>query len=351
MRQRLVEDDLLQVVRAVGSTLDRLRGKHILLTGGTGFVGTWILETIAWLNETKGFGSTVHLPTRSPDLFCRRAPHLTGRQDIRLVCGDVRTFEHPDETCSFVIHAAASSLRRPSVHDSREIANTIVDGTRHVLELAARKPVESFLFVSSGAVYGTQPPEMERVNEDYAGAPDISSSGSTYGEAKRFAELMCTLYREADGVPVRVARPFGLTGPYQDLDGGFALTDFIRCGLRSEEIRIEGDGTPVRSFCYAADLTIALLKILLEAEPGSVFNVGSECEISISELASRIVNVMGASVPITIQETQMAGRRAPRYVPDTSRLQQRLGFRPRYELTETLRRTIAWNRHHIGEYA
>ncbi|MBE3110629.1 MAG: NAD-dependent epimerase/dehydratase family protein [Acidobacteria bacterium] len=351
MRHPLVEEDLAAIARGVGPGLERLRGKTILLTGGTGFVGTWILETIAWLNETQEFGSTVHVPTRSPDHLCRRRPHLGGRRDIRMVCGDVRTFRYPHDTCSFVIHAAASSLRRPSVHDSREIANTIVDGTRHVLDLAAREHVESFLFVSSGAVYGPQPPQIERVPEDYTGAPDLASASSAYGEAKRYAEMMCTLYREADGVPVRVARPFALTGPYQDLVGGFALTDFIRCCLRSEGIRIEGDGTPVRSFCYAADLTTALLKILLDAEPGSVFNVGSECEISISELARLIVNVTGSSVPITIEGAHVAGRRADRYVPDTSRLQQRLGFRPRYELTETLRRTIAWNRHHMGENA
>lgn len=337
------------IARGVGPGLERLRGKTILLTGGTGFVGTWLVEAIAWLNETRRFKSTVYIPTRSPHSFLRRVPHLGGRDDIRLELGDVCTFEYPDDSCHFVIHAAASSHRRPSGQDSLAIANTIIDGTRHVLDLALPRHVESFLFVSSGAVYGTQPPRLERVPEDYCGAPDLTSPGSAYGEAKRCAEMMCTLYREVHALPTRVARPFSLAGPYLNLDGSFALTDFIRCCVRSEEVCIRGDGTPVRTYCYAADLATALLKILLDARSGSVFNVGSEFEVSIADLADRIVSLTGSQVPIRVSGTEMAARGLERYVPDTSRLRQDLGFRPAYDLARTLQRTVAWSRDNIGQ--
>lgn len=338
-----MEQDLAQVVQAVGFSLDRLRGKCLLITGGTGFIGTWLLETVSWLNDQRNLAVRVYVPTRSPEQFIRRATHLA-RPDIVLLRGDVRSFNYPDESCDFIIHAAAPGDPRVWLRNPREVAETIVDGTRHVLDLAVRKQVESFLFVSSGAVYGTQPPDLARIPEGYAGGPEIGTHRSAYGEAKRYAETLCAIYLEDRRVPIRVARPFTFAGPYQEVEGAFAVTEFIRCCLRREPIRIKGDGTAVRTYCYAADLAAALWKILLASEAGRVFNVGSEFEICVADLAHR-VSVLGDSpVPTVVEGARVPGRLPSRYVPDTSRLRYQLDFELRYELPEVLERTIRWTR-------
>ena len=326
-----------------GLGLDRLRGKRLLLTGGSGFIGTWLLETLSWRNDHEGVPTKVYVPTRCPEQFARRVPHLV-RPDILLIRGDVRSFDYPDDSCDFVIHAAAPADPLAPVRDPLEVAETIAQGTRRVLELAVTKNVESFLFISSGAVYGTQPRDLERVPEDYVGGPDIGRQGAAYGESKRYAETLCATYRETYGVPVKVARPFTFCGPYQDINGAFAVTEFVRCCLRGEPIRIKGDGTALRSYCYAADLAVALWKILLVADVGCVFNVGSEFEINIAELARRVTALSALPVPIVVERTHVAGTPPSRYVPDTSRLRRALALEPLYDLSEALGRTIEWAR-------
>ncbi|MBI4855213.1 MAG: NAD-dependent epimerase/dehydratase family protein [Acetobacterium woodii] len=156
--------------------------------------------------------------------------------------------------------------------------------------MAIQKDIEGFLFVSSGAVYRVQPPDLERIPEDYLGALDVTNIRSAYGEAKRYAEMLCTLYHQRHGLPMHIARPFTFVGPYQDLNSGFAITDFIRDGLQGGPLTIQGDGTTVRSYCYAADLTAMLWKILLQSSVGRVYNVGSDESISILELANKVIS-------------------------------------------------------------
>jgi len=160
VRHPIIQQDIEQVAKTVGTSLDRLRGKRLLITGGTGFIGTWLLETISWLNDRWDHPCRVYVPTRSPETFIRKVPHLV-RADIVLLPGNVRAFEYPDDRCDMIIHAAAPADPYTLDRDPLGVATTIVDGMRRVLELAAHKQVESFLFVSSGAVYGLQPPELE----------------------------------------------------------------------------------------------------------------------------------------------------------------------------------------------
>jgi dTDP-glucose 4,6-dehydratase len=343
VRHPIIEQDIAQVAQTVGPSLERLRGKRLLITGGTGFIGIWLLETIAWLNDQWDQPCRIYLPTRSPERFIRKVPHLV-RADIVLLSGDVRAFEYPDDRCDMIIHAAAPADPHALDHDPLSVASIIVDGTRRALDLAAQKRVESFLLVSSGAVYGSQPPELERMPEDYMGAPDLANPRSAYGEAKRYAEVLCALYREKFGVPIRIARPFTFVGPYQDIDAGFAVTDFLKEGLQGLPLHIRGDGTTIRSYCYASDLTIALWKVLLEAPTGRAYNVGSEEPISILELAYRVAAVLDHSIEISVARTPIQGRLPARYVPDTSRGKAELGLTIRVDLHVALMRTLSWMR-------
>jgi dTDP-glucose 4,6-dehydratase len=343
VRHPIVEQDIAQVAQTVGTSLDRLRGKRLLITGGTGFIGTWLLETISWLNERWDQPCRVYVPTRSPGRFIRKVPHLV-RTDIVLLAADVRAFEYPDDRCDMIIHAAAPADPRTLDRDPLGVAMIIVDGTRRVLELAAHKQVESFLFVSSGAVYGLQPPELERVPEDYVGGPDLANPRSAYGEAKRYAEVLCTSYYEKFGVPIRIARPFTFIGPYQDLDAGFAVTDFLKEGLQGLPLHIRGDGTTVRSYCYASDMVVALWQVLLNGAVGRAYNVGSDEPISILDLARMVVSALAMPVDIVVSRKPVPGHKSPRYVPDITRGRSELGLVPTVGPDEALRRTLQWTR-------
>jgi nucleoside-diphosphate-sugar epimerase len=338
----IVQEDIESIFKIVGNDLTRLQGKRVLITGGTGFIGTWLLETISWLNKNCNQPCKVYVPTRNPEAFARKVPHLALNPEIVLLPGDIADFQYPDDKCNFVIHAAAPGEPRALLHDSLGVAETIVRGTRRVLELATQKNIEGFLFVSSGAVYGVQPPDLERISEDYLGAPDVTNIRSAYGEAKRYAEMLCTLYHQRHGIPIHIARPFTFVGPYQDLNAGFAITDFIRQGLQGGPLRIQGDGTTVRSYCYAADLTAMLWKILLQSPVGRVYNVGSDEPISILELAKKVISFLDNPVEITISSKQNMKSRPARYVPDINRGRSELGIDICTDIDKAIKRTLSW---------
>lgn len=338
----IVQEDIEFVFKIVGTDLNRLQGKRVLITGGTGFIGTWLLETISWLNKNCNQPCKVYVPTRNPEAFARKAPHLAANSEIVLLPGDIADFEYPDDECNFIIHAAAPGEPRALIHDSLGVAETIVRGTHRVLELATQKNIEGFLFVSSGAVYGVQPPDLERIPEDYLGAPDITNSRSAYGEAKRYAEMLCTLYHQRHGLPIHIARPFTFVGPYQDLNAGFAITAFMRDGLKGRPLTIQGDGTTVRSYCYAADLTAMLWKILLQSPVGRVYNVGSDESISILELANKVISFLDTSVEVIVMSKPNMKSKPARYVPDINRGRSELGINIFTDINKAIQRTMLW---------
>jgi dTDP-glucose 4,6-dehydratase len=337
----LVREDVAVIVRTVDE-LQQLRGKRLLLTGGTGFIGTWLLETITYLNDGWTSPCRVYVPTRDPQAFARKAPHLAGHPEILLLRGDVRSFEYPDERCDYIIHAAASASPLEKAHSPIDVGETIVAGTHHVLDLAVRYKVERCLILSSGAVYGVQPPDLERIDEEFRGGPPLDVAYSTYAEGKRYSEVLAVAYSEQHGVSASIARPFTALGAYQDLNAGFAVTDLVRDALQGHALRILGDGTTVRSYCAASEYIQALWGVLFRGRPGRAYNVGSDEPISVLHLARLVVAACGEPLEIEIARPITPGKLPDRYVPDITRLDRELGLRPQIPLDEALARYIAW---------
>ena len=341
MSHPLFADDLGHVLDYTQDLWEELRGNRIFITGATGFIGTWLLESFAYANDRLGLGATAVCLTRDPAAFRLRAPRLAARNDIVLVRGDVRDFAFPPGVFSHVIHAAtASAVAIPAL----EMLDTIVLGTRRTLEFAVNAKAKKFLLTSSGAVYGRQPPDMSHVPEAFAGAPDLSTPASAYGEGKRVAELLCRIHRRERGIETKVARCFAFVGPHLPLDAHFAVGNFIRDGLAGGEIRVKGDGTANRSYLYTADLMIWLWTILMRGRPGDVYNVGSEQELSIGELAKRVADAFQPAPPVVIERAQTLGKPHERYVPATHKARAELGLVQRIDLPAAVRKTVAWHR-------
>lgn len=338
----LHEDDLLHVFRLLPEDVwQGLAGRRIFLTGGTGFVGKWLLATLDYVNRHLGLGVHTTILSRNPSAFSAEAPTLAQIDGIKWLHGDVRNFVFPEGEYDTVIHAATDIVARTT---PEEIFDTCTEGTRHVLAFAERANVQDFLLVSSGAVYGRQPVDLLCVPESYLGAPDPLLPSSAYGEGKRVSEWLTVAAGARTGLRVRVARCFTFVGPYLPLDKHFAIGNFIGAALDRREIVIHGDGTPLRSYLYAADMAAWLWAVLLKGRPGVAYNVGSDMAISISELAYRVCRVLEVPAQVRVMGTPKSSHLVERYVPDHGLVRRELGLAMPVMLDDAITRTVSWHR-------
>jgi dTDP-glucose 4,6-dehydratase len=334
--------DLDDVVTRMAALWEELRGARLFMTGGTGFFGCWLLETLLWANDRLNLGASIAVLTRNPSAFAHKAPHLCHHRAVTLHAGDVRTFEPPAGSFSHVIHGAVDSTVASSSRDRVRIFDVIVDGTRHTLEFARRCGARRFLLTSSGAVYGKQPSDLTHVPEDHPGAPDPTDSSAAYGEGKRAAEMLCGLYADAHLQPT-IARGFAFVGPFLPLDAHFAVGNFIRDGMAGGPVRVLSDGTAYRSYMYGSDLATWLWTILLRGEPMRPYNVGSPSAVTIGQLAQLVAAACDPPVQITVARTPAPGAAPERYVPTVTRAESELGLRITVPLADGIRRTIDWH--------
>ncbi len=326
--------DLEQVLARSSSALEALRGARIFVTGGTGFFGRWLLGSLARASRRYDLHAVVL--TRDAQAFQRAAPGLANDPAIKLVEGDVRTFEAPGGSFTHVIHAATDTSATAD-QDSLTLADTIVRGSVRVLEFARTSGVRRMLYVSSGAVYGPQPPTLEWMPESFEGAPPVLDGGSVYGQAKRLAEQLCLAQASADFAPV-IARGFAFVGPGLPLDGHFAIGNFIADAVAGRPILIRGNGETVRSYLYAGDLAAWLLTLLAHAPAGSVYNVGSDQAYALREVAT-CVSAHAPGRPLVSILGQTGDGARQRYVPAITKARG-LGLDVWTSLDEAIRVTI-----------
>ena len=310
--------------------------KSLLLTGGTGFFGRSLLRYIDRIfSSVNKQPPPVTVVTRSKGRFFSSYPEFEKMAWLKFHEGDIMSglsglpvsgeFSH-------VIHAAAESIP-PKGYTQLQRFDENLTGTRNLLDLAVECGVKRFLLTSSGGAYGPQPTDMLAIPESHLGIADPLKTESAYGVAKRAAEHLCVLYSEEYRIETVVARCFAFVGPDLALDAHFAIGNFIRDALMSDEIRIKGDGSPLRTYMYQDDLAEWLLSLLLKGEAQQAYNVGSKEVVSILELAEKIKNLLAPEKPLIVEgrpDRESAVRN--RYVPDIRKAENEMGLKVKYPL-------------------
>ena len=338
-----VSVDDLQLVMQKTSPLvwQELKNAKLFLTGGTGFLGCWLLEVLAWANIHHQLNISVTLLTRDPDKFKCKAPHLYNLSFIRTVTGDVTNLQFVEGSFDMVIHAA-TDVTLPSASPLSTFDN-ITKGTEETLKVANRCGAKKYLLTSSGAVYGDQPHDMVSITEDYLGAPKTGNLYSAYGQGKRVSEFFASAYSKSTSIEIKIARCFALLGPYLPIDAHFAAGNFIYNVINSQPINIKGDGTAIRSYLYAADMIIWLLTILIKGQSCQPYNLGSDEGISIADLAQKISTVAQSPSKISIASSPLNDGKAQRYIPNISKAQSELNLGIYTDLDTAIRKTLTWH--------
>jgi dTDP-glucose 4,6-dehydratase len=316
--------------------------QHIAVTGGTGFLGTWIAEMVAALNDQYRLGITLDLFARNINDWAQKYPHLSKRADIELKSQDVRSpFEFARNT-NFVVHAAGIPNNRVHSSDPLRVYQTTVSGINNALEAASQlHNLTRFVNVSSCLVSGPPARPGPLAETDYFPLP-CGQLHTVYAEAKRAAENLAAVYRSQFRMPICTIRPFTFAGPYQELDRPWALNNFLRDVLTGSDIRIHGDGSARRSYLYGSDAAWWTLAALIKGADGAVYNVGSPNAVTHLELVQSIGERASPKPRVVLNTMPIKQGRQDDLYPDTTHTQKSLGVTQTCTLAQAVDKSWRW---------
>jgi dTDP-glucose 4,6-dehydratase len=318
----------------------------LLLTGGTGFFGRALLRLLLSSEALPALaGESIVVLSRNPERFLAAYPEFVAPGTLSFHRGDIqdRSSLPWDQAFSHVLHAATDSTVGPRLTPLQRF-DQILAGTTNILDLAVTTGTRRFMLTSSGGIYGPQPADLEAFPEDWPGSPSLAEPATAYSQAKRAAEHLCALYREAHGLETVIARCFAFVGPDLPLDVHFAIGNFIRDALTAEAITVAGDGTPLRTYLDQRDLAHWLWTLLLQGKDGETYNVGSDQVISIAELAHLVRDLLAPGKPVRILGTHQPAAARNRYVPSIAKIQALHGLRVSVPLAESILRAASAHR-------
>lgn len=324
--------------------LEALKNSTICITGGAGFMGTWLSEVIFYLNENKNFNTKVVVLDRDIEKIKQCSPHLFNSSHFQFQRIDVRYLVELNKDINYIIHAAGLPDSRNHISNPVDVMSSIAIGTETVLKAAERlSNLKMFLNISSSLVYGSFRNRQENIKENAFTALDISSDSNTYyTNAKRYSESLATAYRQQYRMPVATLRPFSVVGPYQPLTGPWAVNNFIRDAIEGHSIKVLGNGETLRSFMYGSDMAFWILKTLILTNAGASYNLGSPEAISIKELANLVQDHFNIKNNINFYGGSDATSNESRMVPDTSLIQNTFKLKLTVPLKEAIKRSVQW---------
>lgn len=320
-----------------------LKNQKILITGGTGFIGKWICEMVSFLNTNFNFNTHLYLIGRDIESFSNDVPHLVKKNFISLIEQDVRNLHDLPNDVNWVIHAAASPDSRVHVSQPLRTIETIYRGTNLVLDYCFRLPaLNKIIHLSSNQVYG-KIEGQKLIREDMFGVIDPTNFSNIYAEAKRVSESICSIHRNQNSLPIVICRPFSFIGPYQNIDKPWALNNFIRDAILGGPIRILGDETVIRTYLYGSDMAYWLLSLLIYGKDGDSYNLGSDQEITLRDLAEKINKIFSNRLIIQNKSSKDNYINSMKSLPDFSKIKKDINLITSVNIDAALQNTIKWH--------
>ena len=303
---------------------------NIVITGGSGFVGSYLCEKL--INDGHEVIVIDNLLTGSTE----NIKNLMDNENFLFVEHDVQDHIEIENKVDYVLHfASAASPKAYTEHPVNTLKAGSV-GTINTLGLAKKHNAE-YLLASTSEVYGD--PLISPQNEEYWGNVNPNGERSMYDEAKRFAEAAVATYSRSYDLKTKIVRIFNTYGPRMQLNDGRVVTNFITQALRNENITIYGDGSQTRSFSYVED-TVAGIISLMNSSEYDVFNIGNPTEMTVGELAEKIIELTDSTSEIKYLELPNDDPKQRK--PDITKAKTKLNWEPKVNLDEGLAKTITW---------
>ena len=346
MKNKIINEDIETIYNS-DIDWEKFINSTILITGGNGFLPAYLVETFLYLNYVKPTYNIkiiclVRNKKKAEARFDRYLTNINFRLLIQDVCDEISITENVD----FIIHAASQASPKYYGIDPVGTFMPNILGTINLLEFAKNKKVKSFLYFSSGEVYGQLTEAQIPISEDTYGYLDPTKVRSCYAESKRMGENICVSFYSQYGIKIKIVRPFHTYGPGLDFNDGRVFADFVSNIISKKNIELTSDGSAKRAFCYLSDAITGFLKILLNGKDGEAYNLGNPSEeYSILELATILISIypeFGLKVEINnVNSKSNNYLKSPisRNTPKIDKI-KKLGWYPKISVQEGFKRTI-----------
>lgn len=344
LENRIILEDMQQIDSG-GLKWERLKSKCIYITGASGMIASYIVYFLIYLNEIKMIPCEIYASARSSNKLYSRFGSYVDKKYFHFVESDACDEVRPQIKFDYIIHGA--SLASPQFYGNIPVDVILpnVLGTNQLLEHAVKYGCDSFIFFSTGSVYGDLGDETS-VREDMYGKLDYLAPGNCYGESKRCGEALCEAYCRQYGVKAKIVRMFHVYGPTMNIQNDVRVfSEFMRNAANGEDIVLKSDGTASRAFCYLTDAVEAIFLALMKGEIGACYNIGNPYEyMKIAQLAEIVANLSNTNIRIEKREIGSDYQPSPegkKTVMDISRIKQ-LGWQPKISTKEGFGRCLQY---------
>ena len=315
------------------------KNKKFLITGGTGFIGKWLVASLNSLSIDMKLNIDIYILTRNEGFFKDKFNESFPKKNIHFIEADIRNLDKLKSSnfnFDYIILGANDATYDFSLN-SKVLSETLIGGTFNLLDTFVSSRTKSIIHLSSGAVYGDISKSKTGVKETDRSLVDINNIGSMYGLSKSLVESILNQFGDQNNINIINARCFAFVGPYLPLDKHFAIGNFINDCIHRRPLIINGDGSPVRSYMYSADMARAILLCLVK-DKSMTINVGSDEKITIKDLALLVSKTLTNQKVVIKDKENSHPEKSNYYLPDISFLKS-LGFQESCNLKESIKRT------------
>ena len=299
----IIQEDIEILVNSFDSKFDILKGKTVFITGASGLIGSLLVRTLICMNRIKNANINVIAQVRNKESFIQSFNDYPN-SNLKIYEGNINKAIIIDDDIDYIVHLACPTSSPYFVSNPVETMETIVLGTKNILDLAKNKNVQGLLYSSSLEVYGVI--DKNLITEKDYGYIDVLNTRSSYSLGKRTAELLCYSYFKEYNVPVKIARLTQSFGPGVLYDDKRVFAEFARCVIEKKDIVLHTDGVTKRNYLYLRDAVNALLYVLLFGINGEAYNVANKnTAITIKDMAEYVCKLFpeaGIKVKIDIPD-------------------------------------------------
>jgi UDP-glucuronate decarboxylase len=340
----IIKKDCIEIYKEYYINLKKLSGKKILITGGSGFLLSYLTYLLIYYNQQNKKKIDIHVI----DQNIKKFTNFKNDKNLKLTNADISKKIKFKTKYDYIIHGA--SIASPVYYKKKplETINSNVNGLVNILEnyKSSKKP-KSIVFMSSSEIYGDPDKKNIPTKETYNGNVSCTGPRACYDESKRLGETISKIFHDKYNTPIKIVRPFNVYGPGQNLNDKRIFPDLMNGIKRNKDIILFSDGTPTRSFCYISDQIRGILEVLFKGKNGESYNIGNTQEISIKNLAKLAIKISKKKLRVIMKSNldKTFNVDCPkRRCPDIKKIYNLSKWKPKIKLETGLSKTINYYR-------